>query len=105
MIPLRPALDDYLTMRRALGYKLQRTEKLLANFVGFVEVAAADRITIDLALSWATLPAEGDASWWSSRLTWSGPSPGTSTLWTPRPRCRRPTCCRRAHTVRCPTCT
>ena len=69
MIPLRPALDDYLTMRRALGYKLQRTEKLLADFVGFVEVAAADRITIDLALSWATLPAEGDASWWSSRLT------------------------------------
>ena len=40
MIPLRPALDDYLTMRRALGYKLQRTEKLLANFVGFVEVGA-----------------------------------------------------------------
>ena len=69
MIPLRPALNDYLTMRRALGYKLQRTETLLADFVGFVEVAATDRITIDLALSWATLPAEGDASWWSSRLT------------------------------------
>lgn len=69
MIPLQPALNDYLTMRRALGYKLQRTEKLLADFVGFVEVAATDRITIDLALSWATLPAEGDVSWWSSRLT------------------------------------
>ena len=69
MIALRPALNDYLTMRRALGYKLQRTEKLLADFVGFVEAAAADRITIDLALSWATLPAEGDLSWWSARLT------------------------------------
>jgi integrase len=69
MIPLRPALNDYLTMRRALGYKLQRTQKLLADFVGFVEVAATDRITTDLALSWATLPAQGDVSWWSSRLT------------------------------------
>jgi hypothetical protein len=37
MITLRPALQDYLTMRRALGYKLQRTEKLLADFIGFVE--------------------------------------------------------------------
>ncbi len=69
MIPLRPALSDYLTMRRALGYKLQRTEKLLAHFVEFVEVAATDRITIDLALSWATLPVDGDVSWWSARLT------------------------------------
>ena len=36
MIALRPALKDYLSMRRALGYKLQRTEKLLADFLGFV---------------------------------------------------------------------
>lgn len=69
MIPLRPALNDYLTMRRALGYTLKRTEKLLADFVGFVEVAATDRITIDLALSWATLPVDGDVSWSSARLT------------------------------------
>ena len=69
MIPLRPALNDYLTMRRALGYKLQRTEKLLADFVGFVEVAATDRITIDLALSWARLTVDCDVSWWSARLT------------------------------------
>lgn len=69
MIPLRPALNNYLTMRRALGYKLQRTEKLLTDFIGFVEVADTDRITIDLALSWATLPVDGDVSWWSGRLT------------------------------------
>jgi hypothetical protein len=30
MTPLRQALDDYLTMRRGLGYKLERAEKLLA---------------------------------------------------------------------------
>lgn len=69
MIPLRPALTDYLAMRRALGYQLKRTEKLLAQFIGFVEADGADRLTIDLALAWATQPANGDGSWWAGRLT------------------------------------
>ena len=33
MTPLRHALLDYLAVRRALGYKLQRAEKLLAQFL------------------------------------------------------------------------
>ena len=69
MIALRPALKDYLTMRRALGYKLQRTEKLLVDFIGFVEASASERVTIDLALAWATLPAQGAMNWWAGRLT------------------------------------
>jgi integrase len=69
MIALRLALKDYLTMRRALGYKLQRAEKLLADFIGFVEAGATDRVTIDLALAWATLPTQGGMNWWAGRLT------------------------------------
>ena len=69
MIALRPALKDYLTMRRALGYKLLRTEKLLADFIGFVEASASERVTIDLAIAWATLPAQGAMNWWAGRLT------------------------------------
>ena len=69
MIPLRPAVDDYLSVRRALGYKLRRAEKLLVDFVDFVERVGADRITIDLALSWATQSAKADASWWAGRLS------------------------------------
>lgn len=69
MIPLRSALSDYLSTRRSLGYKLRRTEKLLLQFIDYVEAKGADRITIDLALSWARLPVGGDVSWWSSRLT------------------------------------
>jgi integrase len=69
MIALGPALNDYLTMRRALGYKLQRAEKLLAQFIMFVEASGSRRITIDLALAWATLPAQGAMDWWSGRLT------------------------------------
>lgn len=69
MIPLRSALSDYLSTRRSLGYKLRRTEKLLLQFIDYVEANGADRITTDLALSWARLPVGGDVSWWSSRLT------------------------------------
>lgn len=47
------------TMRRALGYKLRRDEKLLVDFIGFVEASAEHRITIDLAVAWATAPAGG----------------------------------------------
>jgi len=69
MIALRAALNDYLTMRRALGYKLGRAEKLLAQFIAFVEANGSERITVDLALAWATLPAQGAMDWWSGRLT------------------------------------
>ena len=69
MIPLRSALSDYLSTRRSLGYKLRRTEKLLLQFIDYVEANCAYRIATDLALSWARLPVGGDVSWWSSRLT------------------------------------
>jgi integrase len=69
MTPLRKALADYLAMRRALGYKLDRAGKLLAQFVGYLEQLAADTVTTDRALAWATLPPEGDSSWWSDRLS------------------------------------
>lgn len=69
MISLRSALTDYLAMRRALGYKLRRTEKLLLQFIEYAEATGADSITTDLAVNWARLPVGGDVSWWSSRLT------------------------------------
>ena len=37
MSALRQALTEYLAMRRALGYKLDKTERLLGQFVSFVE--------------------------------------------------------------------
>ncbi len=37
MSPLRHALADYLVVRRALGFKLQRAEKLLDQFLTYVE--------------------------------------------------------------------
>lgn len=69
MIPLRQALDDYLTMRRGLGFKLDRAAKLLAQFLCHLEEDGADTVTVELALAWARLPADADRSWWSYRLS------------------------------------
>jgi len=69
MSPLRQALDDYLTMRRRLGYKLERAEKLLAQFLAYLDEVGADHVTVEHALAWARLPADSDPSWWSFRLS------------------------------------
>jgi integrase len=69
MNKLRHALDDYLALRRSLGYKLERAGRLLADFVGHLETAGADTITMDAALSWATRPRDADSSWWAHRLS------------------------------------
>ena len=68
MRPLRQALDGYLAVRRCLGYKLARPEKLLAQFITYLEGAGAATVTTELALAWATLPA-GDANWHAQRLS------------------------------------
>ena len=69
MSPLRQALDDYLTMRRALGYKLERPEKLLAQFLAYLDEVGSESVTVEQALAWARLPADADPSWWSQRLS------------------------------------
>jgi len=69
MSPLRQALDDYLTMRRGLGYKLERAEKLLAQFLAYLDEVGAESVTVEHALAWARLPAYADPSWWSQRLS------------------------------------
>jgi integrase len=66
--PLRQALAGYLAVRRSLGYKLARPEKLLAQFITYLEDAGAATVTTELALAWATLPA-GDANWHAQRLS------------------------------------
>jgi integrase/recombinase XerD len=62
MNALRNALSDYLNVRRALGSKLDRAEKLLGQFVSYLELQHADFITVEHALAWATLPQR--TGWW-----------------------------------------
>jgi len=69
MNALRQALVDYLAVRRILGYKLARAEKLLAQFLTYLEGRGEDHLTTETALTWATLPAGAQPSWMSTRLS------------------------------------
>lgn len=69
MSALRQALADYLAMRRALGYTLARSEKLLDQFLTYLEAQGEEHLTTKTALAWATLPAGADRDWMSSRLS------------------------------------
>jgi integrase len=68
MSPLRQALADYLRIRRALGYKLERAGKLLAQYLDHLERLEEKRVTIANAVDWATLPA-GSGHWWAFRMS------------------------------------
>ena len=61
---LRQALADYLALRRAMGYRLDRPEKLLAQFLTYLEERGETRLRTDTALAWATLPAGKAPNWW-----------------------------------------
>jgi integrase/recombinase XerD len=69
MSPLQQALADYLSIRRALGFKLERAERLLAQFVAYLHDHNADAPTIEDALAWAMLPADAAPRWWAHRLS------------------------------------
>ena len=56
MSSLRAALVDYLAVRRAVGYKLDTAERLLSQFIDYLEARGEQRLTIEHALAWATLP-------------------------------------------------
>jgi integrase/recombinase XerD len=68
MSNLRQSVADYLTMRRALGYKLDKAERLLGQFTAFAEERGETHIRTETALAWATQPAGAAAIWTSRRL-------------------------------------
>lgn len=68
MSPLHDQLTDYLRIRRALGYKLARAEKLLPQFIDHLEARGEQLITIENTLAWVLLPG-GSASWRAFRLS------------------------------------
>jgi integrase len=61
MIALRQAAEEYLAMRRALGFKLTTQGAHLMSFVGYCEARGAGHITTELALAWATQTRRGSS--------------------------------------------
>lgn len=68
MSSLASCLEEYLSLRRSLGYKLQRAPQVLADFVGYMEAHGAGHITVPLALDWAVQPEAASPGWRASRL-------------------------------------
>lgn len=68
MSPLSKAMDDYLSLRRRLGYKLKDSAAHLHDFASFLEQCGAPHITTDLALRWAMQPADTQPAHWAARL-------------------------------------
>lgn len=68
MSALATALDDYLALRRSLGYKLERPGELLADFVANLDQLGAERITVELAVDWAMRAPNPASSWRAQRL-------------------------------------
>jgi integrase/recombinase XerD len=69
MNTLREAVQEYLTMRRSLGFKLRETGKRLMDFVTFMEQHRASYITHQLALTWAQQPTTVQPAQWAQRLS------------------------------------
>jgi integrase/recombinase XerD len=68
MNTLRQAVDEYLTMRRGLGFKLHKAGKCLPDFAAYMERRRVSFITQSLALAWAQKPRNVQPVLWASRL-------------------------------------
>jgi integrase len=70
MKPLTKAIQDYLALRRNLGFKLRDAGMVLAKFASFMEQRNADCITTQLALDWAQQPSDVQPALWAQRLSY-----------------------------------
>lgn len=70
MKPLTKAIQDYLAMRRDLGFKLRDAGMVLAKFAAFMEQRNAEVITTHLALEWAQQPSKAQPAFWAQRLSY-----------------------------------
>jgi integrase len=68
MTTLRQAVQEYVRMRRDLGFKLREAGKGLLDFAGFMERQRASYITQALALQWAQQPSYAQPAHWAQRL-------------------------------------
>jgi integrase len=68
MNTLRQALNEYLALRQAMGFKLQEESRLLPRFIDFLDTHDQAFITTDLAVRWATQCSATQPAEWARRL-------------------------------------
>ena len=85
MSALRQAIEQYLTLRRGLGFELREAETVLRRFVAFAEREDAAHLTTDLVLRWTRQPSRAQPATWASWVAivrrfarwWSASDPRT----------------------------
>ena len=56
MTALAEHVEDYLAIRRALGFRLRTERRMLTDFAVFMHSVGSSTVTTDAALQWATMP-------------------------------------------------
>ena len=91
MNDLRRAADEYLALRRALGFKFRGHDRLLADFLDHLERSGTTTITVATAVAWATALADVTPIRWANGSAWCGVSLAMPAASTPPPRSPRTT--------------
>jgi integrase/recombinase XerD len=68
MTALAQHVEDYLAIRRALGFKLRTEQRLLVDFAGFMHDVGASTVTTEIALRWAKVPLGVSEAYWAQRM-------------------------------------
>lgn len=69
MNELLQRVDDYLSLRRGLGFKLRGYDRILGDFADYVIHTNTSVVTAQMALAWATKPAHVQPVRWKHRLS------------------------------------
>lgn len=70
MTTLAEHAEDYLRLRRALGFKLTGYDHPLSSFVAYVDATDTGTVTAELAVAWAWLPPGIKPITASFRISW-----------------------------------
>jgi integrase len=68
MKTLRQAVGDYLALRRSLGFKLKEHERCLRELLSFLKKNGSTRLSIRMALQFATQHQHQQPAQWAARL-------------------------------------
>jgi integrase len=68
MSPIGKAVEEYLAVRRALGFTLRLTAGMLRHFSSYLEQQRASHVTTELAVRWAQQPTAAQPAHWARRL-------------------------------------
>ena len=68
MTAIRTAAEDYLAIRRSLGFKLGTQGRVLMGFVAYLEQKSMETVTTEVAVEWATKPSGASPLWHAMRL-------------------------------------